>query len=216
MQVVKHHLQFCSLGTIHTLGNVFIHALSKTVYFYDPMPHAFPVEVLQAFQAYRLLHDSAHTWQYIVISCAVQFDYYSCGIWAMWMAENWLQFMSELHQPPDFQQWVLPRLSTPPVVAHLRHGYFALMDCHRRLQGPSQQLMQQQGGAPRQSYLQAASSRSALDSCQVSNHHAVNDSLAQAFCTRNLHVLPFEIGFQSFAKLTPSSTLFMCQFVTLH
>lgn len=94
--------------------NLFIRAPSKTVY-YDPMPHTFPVEVLQAFQTYHLLYDSEHTWQYVVISCAVQFDYYSCGIWAMWMAENWLQFTSELHQQPDFRQWVLPCLSTPPI-----------------------------------------------------------------------------------------------------
>lgn len=98
--------------------NVFIHALSKTVYFYDPMPHSCPAEVLQAFRTYHLLYDSEHTWQFSVIDCAVQFDYYSCGIWAMWMAENWLQFMSELDQQTDFRQWVLPRLSTPPVVAH--------------------------------------------------------------------------------------------------
>ncbi len=141
---------------------MFIHAVSKTVYFYDPMPHAFPVEVLQVFQSYHLLNDGAHTWQYIVVSCAVQFDYYSCGIWAMWMSENWLQFMSEAHQQFDFRQWVLPRLSSPPVVAHLRQRYYGLMDNNRGLQGPSRQLIQQQGGLPRQSYLQAASSRSSL------------------------------------------------------
>ena len=82
----------------------------------------------EALWAYHLLEDPEGNWQCHDLQHWLQDDMYNCGVWAIWYAEKWLQFMMPDRPSADLQlsflQWLQPHLDSPPDVALLRQQSF--------------------------------------------------------------------------------------------
>ena len=110
--VHSHNLQYfqpLNYGALHWYC-LAIHPAHQTIYLLDPLlDPQYTTQIAAAFES--LLHRlRLHTWRIATLSAKLQDDDYNCGMWAVWLSQQWQSFHMQPGQTPgqttDFTEWV--------------------------------------------------------------------------------------------------------------
>ena len=86
-----------------------IDSMHKTVTLADPLGKGFTPAIKAALKDFFVRYDSDHTWRHVDLQFRLQTDAYSCGIWALYFGEKWLEYHCKT-QLEAFPEWVQPHL----------------------------------------------------------------------------------------------------------
>ena len=76
-------------------------------------------------------------------------DAHSCGVWALWINDQWMQFVQAGLPSPGFEEWLQQKLLQPlpnassstPEQGYLRQYYGNLISSTDHLDGPATRLL---------------------------------------------------------------------------
>lgn len=93
-----------SIGDYRHFETVLINAKTKTVSLVDPFGRGFSEDVkVGIIDLYS--KDKSGEWSFSEWKVKLQHDSYNCGIWAIWMQEQWMQYWSQDHVTTPFETW---------------------------------------------------------------------------------------------------------------
>ena len=106
--------------------NVMFNAQLKQVSLIDPLGQSFPKKVTDAIMQ---LCGKGKTgqWKYTAWSIKLQHDGGNCGIWAIWIHEQWMQYWQQKDINQSFEDWSKQTQYVVPIAADLRRHYHYLM-----------------------------------------------------------------------------------------
>ena len=101
---------------------------SQTVAFIDPFGSGFLRDIIAAIKTF---HDNVQPgrWRYTEWTTRLQQrgDTWSCGLWAIWMQEKWMQYWSQNEVTNTFESWFQDNNRTIPADKIL--GSITMLSC---------------------------------------------------------------------------------------
>lgn len=106
--------------------NVLINSRTKTVSLVDPLGSGFFSDVKASIiDLYN--KDNTGGWNISEWRVRMQHNSYSCGIWAIWIHEKWMQYWMLENTHINFEEWFTQQIQDIPSASSLREHYHEQM-----------------------------------------------------------------------------------------
>lgn len=106
--------------------NVLINSRTKSVSLVDPMGSGF-LDNVKASITNLYSKDTTGDWSITEWKVRLQHDSYSCGVWAMWIHEKWMQYWMQEDANISFEDWFSQQVQDIPPASSLREHYYDQM-----------------------------------------------------------------------------------------
>ncbi len=98
---------------------ILMNAASKMVTLFDPFGNGFPTPMRNTVKTFFDKGPSGR-WTYRTWTQKLQTDTWNCGIWAIWVAERWMQYWTEDDGKRPFDCWLKRHTCPVPDIQHMR------------------------------------------------------------------------------------------------